>query len=379
MNGKTVLCIALVITGVIVLAGISLAQATVVEVDGYGQTYDDAVLDAQRTAVSVVMGQYVDSRTLVQNFALLSDRILTSSSGYVKAYEVIEEGQVGGSYRVRIRAEVASTTIRDNIDAIAVLQAHQGNPRFVVVPDPNPLADHFRPGDQVVLETQRAIESYLAERQMNVVQAPMGYGGGSVSGSAGMLRDLSQYSAGLGAEYAVYFSVKGSQKGRSRTFNKATVVVSVNIVNTGSYRIFAQEEGRSEAGDDTDMSFAFQKAASDAARKAMHPAMDKLLADWSRAGTTAGATYTLNLEQVQGDDLEKFEEALNRSGAVKQVDRRSFVDGTAQLHVTVQGAVRDLGDAVGIVLQETGLDWTLVGFDGSSLTYRTNSIILSKG
>ncbi len=370
MNGKTVILTALVITALIALVSVSLAQATIVEVDGYGQTYDDALLDAKRTAVSVVMGQYVDSKTLVQNFALLSDRILTSSSGYVKSYEVLEEGQVGGSYRLRIRAEVASTTIRDNIDAIAVLQAHQGNPRFVVVPDPNPLADYFRPNNEAVLESQRAIESYLAQRQMNVVQAPMGYSGGAVSGSADMLRDLSQYAAGLGAEYAVYFSVKGTAKGKSRTFKTATTIVNVTIVNTGTYRIYAQEDGRAEAGDDTAISFAYQKSAREAATKATADALDKVLADWSRTGTTAGSAYSLIIEGVNGEDLVAFEGALDHSGAVKQVTRRSYSDNEAFLEVTVDGSIQELGAAVGIALEEQEFDWALVAFDGTTLTYR---------
>ncbi|HEB84168.1 MAG TPA: hypothetical protein ENI92_04115, partial [Bacteroidetes bacterium] len=263
------------------------ATAAEVVVDGYGSDRAGAVSDAQRNAVATVVGQYIEGSSLVANFALVSDRILSSTQGYLTSFQVIEEGAGPAGYHVRARAVVETKSIRDDINAIAVLRASRGNPRFIVVPDPNPLSEAFRISDPAVGETQKGIIEYLSERQFEVIQAPM-YSAAVATGSPGMLKDLSLFGAGLGAEYAVYFSVLGREQGAGRTFKKAMALVDLSVVHTGSYRIVAQVEGRAEASDRAGMEFAYRKAARSAAKEAAGKALDLVLADWSRAGSTAG-------------------------------------------------------------------------------------------
>ncbi|MDP8207666.1 MAG: hypothetical protein P9L92_13450 [Candidatus Electryonea clarkiae] len=349
-------------------------SATVIEVEGVAKDRETAILDAQRTAVSAVMGQYVDNRSLVANYNLVSDRILTSSQGYVQGYDVLEEGAVTAGYRVKIRANVTTSSLSDDLNAISVLQAKKGNPRFIVVPDPSPVADAFASSDPAVGEALRGIQEFLSQRGMNIVQAPA-YSGRLATGSPDMLRDLSGFCAELGAEYAVYFSILGKTKGKSRTFSKAVAIANISVVHTGSYRIIAQEEGRADGADNTDIDFAYRKAAREASKKAMDKALERVLADWSRSGTTAGNTLSLNIEDVQGSDLEIFEEALERSGAVKSVTRRSFADNRAILEVLIEGDLRDLGYAAGLALEEKGWIWAMIGTQGTSLTYRVPVVV----
>ncbi len=357
----------------LVLVGLLLfsmaASAAVVEVYGIGSDRETALMDAQRTAVSTVMGQFIDGRSMVMNYNLVSDRILTSTQGFIKSYDILEEYSDPAGYRVRIRADVTLETIRDNINAIAVLQAAQGNPRFMVVPDPNPSVGAFDSSDPSVGEAIHGIQAYLSERQMNIVQGPT-YAGDFVTGNADMLRNLSMFASDLGAEFAIYFSVVGKETGKSRTFFKATSTVDISIVHTGSYRIVAQVNGRAEGSDNTDPEFAFRKSAREAAKKAMAKALDMVLEDWSRTGTTAGTSFNLHIENIKGEDLEAFELLIGNSGAVNSATRRSYVSDKATFDVKVQGSLRDLGEAVGFVMQGEKWQWALVKSDGTSLTYR---------
>lgn len=346
----------------------SAAAATEVVVDGVGPDRDAALRDAQRNAVATVVGQVVNSRTLVANYSLVSDRILTSSQGYLKTYQVVEEANDTAGYRVRIRAVVETASIKNDVNAIKVLSAAQGNPRFVVVPDPSPTADAFQPSDPVTGQAAAGITGFLASRQLQVLQAPpYNISTGLTSPSA--LRNLSMWGAGLGAEYVVYYSVMGFNDDPGRTFKKATAVVNLTVVHTGTYQVIAQVEGRA-IGSDQSQQLAYRSAGRKAGENAMAKALDQVLANWSATGTTAGNVVSLTIHNISGDNLQLFQEALQRSGMVKLVERRLFADGTATLQVTLDGNPFDLGDAVGQVMQEKGWHWALTGSDSSSLTYR---------
>jgi len=352
----------------LLIAASSAVAATEIVVDGVGNDREAAILDAQRNAVATVVGQVVDSQTLVANYSLVSDRILTSSQGYVTTYQVMSEGADAAGYRVRIRAVVETSSIRNDVNAIAVLSARQGNPRFIVVPDPSPDAVKVKPGDPAVRQARMGIEEYLAERQFQVIQAPAyNVQTGMLSPSA--LKDLSIWGAGLGAEYVVYFTVTADEKQAGRTFKKAEGRVDLSVVHTGSYRVVAVANG-SSLQSDKDSKDALNKAARAAGKLAAGDAVDAVLADWSRTGTTAGASIVLVIENINGNDLQSFEDALLNAGSVKMVNRRSLTNGKASLQVTLDGGTRELGAAVGEVLMDMGWNWALIGSESSSLTYR---------
>lgn len=86
-----------------------------VEVDGVGDSAENALKDAQRNAVSKVVGVLVDSKVMVKNDKLIEDKILTFSNGFVKSYTVIPGSQVksGKVYKVKIEAKVEVTGIEN--------------------------------------------------------------------------------------------------------------------------------------------------------------------------------------------------------------------------------------------------------------------------
>ncbi|MBD3165221.1 hypothetical protein GF324_01340 [bacterium] len=362
------------VIALVLLIAVPALQAAEVVVEGMGDTREKAMEDARRNAVSTVLGTYVNSESLVNNFQLVSDRILTASHGYVTNTQVLEEGQSHGMYSVKVKATVQEKSIRDDVNAIAVLNAKRGNPRFVVVPDPNPTADQFRPGDPAVGEALRSINAYLAQRQMNVVTGPQ-FGSNLMTGTPDMLRDLSQYSAGLGAEYAVYFSVIGKDatgSGGGRTFGSmptGIAIVNISVVHTGSYRIVAQTQAREKEIDRDDLEFAYRKAAKEAAKSAMAEAMDMVLADWSRYGSTAGGTYTVKIHNIDDAKLGEFKSALEQQG-VGQVNMRGFENGTATLVVTYDGTVGGLSDVIRRVQSSKNWAWAMTSADTGSLTYQ---------
>jgi len=342
--------------------------ATEIVVDGVGVDRATALNDAQRAAIATVVGQVVDSQTLVSNYALVSDRILTSSTGYLKTYQVESEGPDAAGYRVRIRAVVETANLTNDINAIAVLSAKRDNPRFIVLPDPSPLGEKFNPTDDAVKQAAMGIREYFSEHQLVVIDAPA-YNIKTGMTSPSAMRDLSMWGAGLGAEYVVYFSVTGMPSGSGRTFKKATAMVDISIVHTGSYQIVAQKEGKA-IGSDREEKLAYRKAGRLAGQHAAENALDLVLQNWARGGTTAGNVINLTIQNIDGNIAHEFEDMLKRSGTVKLSQMTKLDNKVATFKITLDGGVYDLASALGSVCDEKSWDWALVASDGSSLTYQ---------
>lgn len=103
---------------------------------------DAALRDALRKAVETGLGTLVEGRTLVENFALVNDRILSRAQGFVSSYEVLEEGERDGAYVMTVRAEVNRQVLGDDARSLGLLQELVGKPRLMVLVD-----ESWRAGD----------------------------------------------------------------------------------------------------------------------------------------------------------------------------------------------------------------------------------------
>ncbi len=89
---------------------------------------------AQRAAIDLVVGVYVNATTRVEKAVAIEQNILTRSSGYIKRQEVLSEGRSGEWYKTRIRALVSTKELRDELDSKGLLrQASIGHPRVAVL------------------------------------------------------------------------------------------------------------------------------------------------------------------------------------------------------------------------------------------------------
>src|SRR5437879_10733266 len=93
-----------------------------------------ALAAAQRSAVELVVGVYVNAKTRVDKAVAIEQNILTRSGGYIKRYEILSEGRSGDWYKMRIRALVSTKELHDDLDARGLLrQPAVGNPRVAVL------------------------------------------------------------------------------------------------------------------------------------------------------------------------------------------------------------------------------------------------------
>jgi hypothetical protein len=80
-----------------------------VEAVGYGENYDTALADAQRNAIELALGMVIGGESLVRNYEMVSDLVLSSTIGYVKNISVLNQLPLSnGGVELLIKAEVGA-------------------------------------------------------------------------------------------------------------------------------------------------------------------------------------------------------------------------------------------------------------------------------
>ena len=94
---------------------------------------DAALEDAQKRAVEQAIGLLIDSQTQVENYQLISDKILSQTKGYIKRYSVSSETVDSGLLRVRINADVALGRLTEDLSGIGILLGRMHKPRTIIM------------------------------------------------------------------------------------------------------------------------------------------------------------------------------------------------------------------------------------------------------
>ncbi len=99
-----------------------------------GLARDQAIDDALRNAVEQGLGTFVQSSTLVENYQMVSDNILSWSNGYVKNYLVVSEGMTDATtYQVNIQAELQLSNLKNDWESIRNIINQMSNPRILII------------------------------------------------------------------------------------------------------------------------------------------------------------------------------------------------------------------------------------------------------
>ncbi|MBR1760940.1 MAG: hypothetical protein IJ741_07150 [Schwartzia sp.] len=119
------------------LAWTAAALAAPVTATGQGATERDALHAAMREAIEQSVGVLVDSKTYVENYRVIHDRIYTHSEGYIAGYEVLRSEYKAGYYETTIRADVRdellNTDLMSYLQKKAVIRANMQDPRIGII------------------------------------------------------------------------------------------------------------------------------------------------------------------------------------------------------------------------------------------------------
>lgn len=303
----------LVILLILILPAATPAQAPeeakTVDATGYGSisngnaalARDAAVADALRQAVEQAIGTMISSETMVENFQVLSDNVYTKSQGYVKSYNVVRESETSNMYQVTVRAVVSVGSIKNDLDALGLLQVKAEKPRVLFMIAEQNVGDRYftfwwlgKPeavGETTDLSAaQTSLQEIFLDKGFNVVDISGSTGSISVS-NAYRVADLSNEGARtigrkLNAEVVIKGKAIAKEGPRTAGSQVAPYIADITAqairVDTGE--VLASSKGHAVARNISDTAGgadALSRASSELADKMI----EQIAAKWSKGNS----------------------------------------------------------------------------------------------
>lgn len=313
-----------------------------------------ALAAAQRSAVELVVGVYVSGRTRVDKAVAIEQNILTKTSGYVKKYEILSEGQSGEWYKVRIRALVATQALHDDLDSLGLLKEPAvGYPRVAIA-----LQEFVgeQPDDSGA--ATQALTQGLLDQGFKVVELPK-----TVSPDQDPI-ELAKSIAHNAAELLIAGMGRAQSLGYGKDFGGMSsfrASVTFRVIETGSGEVVSTVS-KTASGLEATPALAAQKALSQAAQLAAQD-LSSLPQQLSQR-----AHIDLTITGISSfDALSKFQKSLSAEPGVKDEFLRSYSQdsGVAVIDVLIdQVSPQELADRC---VQIGGPTWSVFQVTGRSV------------
>jgi hypothetical protein len=315
-----------------------------------GAARDQAIEDAMRKAVQQALGTYIKSETLVENFQLVEDRILTWSAGYVKKYDILKEGKAPmDSYEVQMRATVNLSDLRNDDGALATL-LEQENPRVMVMIAEQNIGEtntlHYFEADLTAAETT-IIEAFR-NKGFEVVDANQSKENQQRDQVLSALEGNSKAAAAIAAAQHAELIITGKAVAKVATgFNlggmkSCQANITTRIISADNAKIIAATSANAAQPHIDEVTGGTQ-----AIQKAAKKCADSLLAKVTAAAQKKFYNQTTVNLRVQGyqdyNELQKFGETLKYyMRGVKAVYQRSAAGGYANFDIKIVGSALQL-------------------------------------
>ncbi len=316
---------------------------------------DAALEDAQKRAVEQAIGILVDSQTQVENYQLISDKILSQTKGYIKRYNVSGEVTEGTLLRVRINAEVSLGKLSDDLSGIGILLGQMHKPRTMVMIAEQNIGHEWNAwwwglhGQQTdVGVVENTIMDKFTQKGFEFVDHQAAAKDLKVT-SAYKIQDLTPDQARvLGSQAAAEVVIVGKAVSKIQGevgggMKSVQADLSARAIRTDTGQVIASATTHGAAVHISEMS-----AGIEALRKAANEAADqmltKILAVYSKeVGGTRSINITINgLDKTQ---FVKFKDVLrNQVRSIKDLHERSFSGATAKISVDSKSSAQVLSD-----------------------------------
>jgi hypothetical protein len=316
---------------------------------------DAALEDAQKRAVEQAIGILIDSQTQVENYQLISDKILSQTKGYISRYNVTGETQEGALLRVRITAEVSLGKLNDDLSAIGILLGQMHKPRTMIMIAEQNIGHewyawwwgyHGEQTDIGVVEntfmdvfTQKGFEFVDHATAAKEIRVTGAYKTQDLSveqaKTLGNQADAEVVIVGK-ALAKLYGDIGGGMK-------SVQADLSAKAVRTDTGQVIATATAHAAAVHITDTTAGIE-ALKKASNQAAEQMMEKILSVYSReAGGTRPISITITgLNKTQ---FVKFKDALrNQVRGIKDLHERSFNGTTARISVDSKVSAQTLSD-----------------------------------
>ncbi len=329
------------------------AQETVtVEASGVGvvfngdtvTAYEAAVIDAKRNAIEKALGVYVESETVVRNYLLITDKILSHAEGYIIDWKELSQKTADSMLEVTISATVRSGLVVKDYDAVkALLKAK--NPYVLVI-----IREKFGKNkytgkweNNTLSQAETTVRELLLEKQV-IVKDPMSAAGMNAAMKklyAGDYADIIAIAKKIGANLIIFGDAVAENAGKvpiegtDMNSYQCDITLRAVEVDTGTIIATASEHFAKPHVSDT----AGMKVVTATASK---KAGEKIITDcvnwWKDALSGQGYRIEMTITAVSYTQAQTFIDMLKiMVRGIQSAELRSFGNGTAFAEIRYMG------------------------------------------
>jgi hypothetical protein len=312
--------------------------------------------DALRTCVQQVATTIVTAATETDQAKLLSDKIYSHSTGYIRKFTVLEDKQEGNTWVTRLRCEVSEAKLDEDLLAFGIAYRRAGMPRIMTL-----VAEQAINASQATGWWQgggnsadlRVVENAFMDRMeksgFSFIDPEVLAGKITLEtiGADPNVQKAREIGRLAGAEVVIVGRAIAKPLGEmaidNGTFYSSVANVSARAVRTDTGEVIAATEFTGPAGKGFEQTTAGRGALSNAGRQLAGDLFAKIGKVWSREQSGMKRVSLV----VKGVDdyarLTGFKAILvNQVKGIKDVQQRSMDDGRAELEVTLAGSADSL-------------------------------------
>jgi hypothetical protein len=342
-------------TKTVTAEGVAVVQQNAVDI-----ARDAAIEDAQKRAVEQAIGIMINAQTQVENYQLISDKILSQAKGYITRYHVVSEKRDGLLLRVTITADVSLAKLSDDLSAIGILMSQMHKPRTMIMVSEQNIGSDVNAwwigGETDVSVVENSFMDKFTEKGFSFIDHETASRDIKVTAAyrvreltAGQAKTLAQQTDAevviIGKAVAkLYGEVGGGMK-------SAQADLSARAVRTDTGQVIATSTQHAASVHISDVS-----AGTEALRKVANLAADdmmtKILAVYTKE-TGGTRPVVITITGLTKPQFVKFKDVLkSQVRGIKEVHERSFANTTAKIEVDSKSSAQTLSDE--LVLKDFG-------------------------
>ncbi len=300
---------------------------------------DRAISDAQRLVVEQAVGVMINNETLVENYQVISDTILSRSKGYIQSYEVISEKREGDIYKVTIQANVSAGQLKNDLEAIHMIIARKAKPRLMILFGARAQKDFIAEAKMVKYFLSKGFKLVDSDTVRKNLRHE------SVKGLEADPQAAAKIGHRFGAEVIVLCSVETSSNpfkvGDIEMYSNSATV-SAKVINVGTSNIITTG---SEAKRLPGIKGLIQPCTEKASEMLASKLMDDILKKWSSELTNVVEVILLASGFQSYDELNSFKSLLtNEVRGIKEIRQRSYAQGRVELEIELKGDTQSLAN-----------------------------------
>ncbi|MDD2499513.1 MAG: hypothetical protein PHN92_01705 [Geobacter sp.] len=358
----------------------SLAIADQFTATGRGMSEDAAVVSGLNNAIDMAVKQILDEETVKKNKQKIAGALKGKTRKLARLVQKGEPEFTGAGYELQLTAEVNLKALENEINALGLMQDAMGNPRIMVLYNPNLPQGATLGSTRADLEaffdnSYGAIVEVLADKGFDVIDKASAQKF-SVQVAETHEMDLDTNKAALyglkyHADLVLYYQTVGI--GREGYWNytggAAKIFLRAQLINPSTSRVVASKDVESSSHAGT-LQEALYRSAKDVGHKVANVMIESIKKSWKREKSGAG-TFIIVLDGVaEIDDVTSFKDALKAVPGMENIRERESGGGKTTFEIKSGSSA----DAVKSAINKTGkqLGWTLklIRSEGARSTWK---------